>query len=551
MAWTTTSAPMKALPSETESPAKAWTILTRPVPGVAPVGVAAGHHHRVLPVLEEAVHDLPADEAGAARYHDAHVPKSITILPSMSPSALTSKRALVVEDDPDIVELVSHYLAADGWSRGRLPAAAATALAEGALGELPAPGSSTCSCPDLDGLSICAELRRDPRTVHLPIVMLTARGDETDRVGRPGGRRDDYIVKPFSPKELVARVRSLFRRMDRKPDSDTPLTFRSWRWTLAAHRPLGGAPVRLTAKEFALLVALLEARGRVLSRTSLLEEVWGYSYAEGTRTVDVHVRRLREKLPELAPFHPDREDPGLPHRGRGLVSLGLRGRIVFAAMAATATALVAVLLLAGPGLERRALEHVRNTLLAEARLMGRVVEQPLAEGRPPDELDALVDGAARDVRARVTIIAPDGRVLADSSLSGRRCARWRTTAAGRRSRRRWPRAPAARSGTAPPWATTCSTAAVAIRHQGRLLGVSRVALSLRGVKEQASELQRAVTVALALAFVLTGPALGRALSPLAGPLNEVMDAARRFAQGDLHARSRVRAATRWASWPAS
>jgi DNA-binding response OmpR family regulator len=112
---------------------------------------------------------------------------------------------------------------------------------------------------------------------------------------------DDYVVKPFSPKELVARVRALFRRLDRKP-SDEPLRFGALRVDHARHTvKWGERSVYLTAKEFALLVALIEARGRVLSRQSLLEEVWGYSYAEGTRTVDVHVRRLREKIPELAP----------------------------------------------------------------------------------------------------------------------------------------------------------------------------------------------------------------------------------------------------------
>ena len=213
---------------------------------------------------------------------------------------MTGKRALVVEDDPDIVELVEHYLKGDGWSvdssgRGR------EALRKARSGDYQLLVLDL-QLPDLDGLSICAEVRRDPKTMDLPIVMLTARGDETDRIVGLEGGADDYIVKPFSPKELVARVRSLFRRMERKPSSDEPLTFGELSVDRARHTARWGArPVRLTAKEFALLVALLEARGRVLSRAALLEEVWGYSYAEGTRTVDVHIRRLREKIPELAP----------------------------------------------------------------------------------------------------------------------------------------------------------------------------------------------------------------------------------------------------------
>jgi DNA-binding response OmpR family regulator len=137
---------------------------------------------------------------------------------------------------------------------------------------------------------------------HLPVVFLTARRETEDRVRGLTIGADDYVVKPFSPKELVARVRALFRRMGRKEDDERPLVFGA----LEVDRPRHvvrweGQPVYLTAKEFALLVALLEAKGRVLSRQSLLEDVWGYTYAEGMRTVDVHVRRLREKLPGLAP----------------------------------------------------------------------------------------------------------------------------------------------------------------------------------------------------------------------------------------------------------
>jgi DNA-binding response OmpR family regulator len=211
-----------------------------------------------------------------------------------------ARRALVVEDDPDIVELLVHYLSADGWT--------VDALADGrrALERARAGGYQLVildlQLPGMDGLALCAELRREPVTRDLPIVMLTARGDEADRIVGLEMGADDYVVKPFSPKELVARVRALFRRLDRRPSSDEPLVFGALHVDHSRHTVRwGDRPVRLTAKEFALLVALLEARGRVLSRQALLEEVWGYSYVEGTRTVDVHVRRLREKIPELAP----------------------------------------------------------------------------------------------------------------------------------------------------------------------------------------------------------------------------------------------------------
>jgi two-component system, OmpR family, phosphate regulon response regulator PhoB len=209
------------------------------------------------------------------------------------------KRALVVEDDPDIVELIQHYLGAEGFQ--------VESVADGrrALERLRAGGFDLLildlQLPGLDGLSVCAELRRDARTSMLPIVMLTARGDEADRVVGLEVGADDYVVKPFSPKELVARVRALLRRAERREPEDAPLVVGGLEIDAARHTvEVGGQPVHLTAKEFALLLALAEANGRVLSRQVLLESVWGYSYAEGTRTVDVHVRRLREKIPSLA-----------------------------------------------------------------------------------------------------------------------------------------------------------------------------------------------------------------------------------------------------------
>lgn len=209
------------------------------------------------------------------------------------------KRALVVEDDPDIVELIDHYLKAEGFE--------VEALGDGrqALDRLRGGGHDVVildlQLPGLDGLSLCAELRRDKRTRSLPVIMLTARGDEADRVVGLEVGADDYVVKPFSPKELVARVRALMRRLERREDEEAPLVLGALEIDGARHTvKWEGQAVHLTAKEFALLVALVEARGRVLSRQALLEQVWGYSYAEGTRTVDVHVRRLREKLPGIA-----------------------------------------------------------------------------------------------------------------------------------------------------------------------------------------------------------------------------------------------------------
>jgi DNA-binding response OmpR family regulator len=154
--------------------------------------------------------------------------------------------------------------------------------------------------PEVGGLEICRSVRGGSKTAAIPIIMLTARGDESDLIAGLETGADDYLPKPFSPNELVARVRALLRRAERRPPeggriSYGPIAIDAERHTVVAN----GTEVSLTAKEFLLLQYLLEHRGRVLSRDVLLTDVWGYRYTGGTRTVDVHVRRLREKLPAL------------------------------------------------------------------------------------------------------------------------------------------------------------------------------------------------------------------------------------------------------------
>ena len=218
---------------------------------------------------------------------------------------------------------------------------------------------------------------------------------------------------------------------------------------------------------------------------------------------------------------------------------GLRERIAVGAVVSSAAALVVVLLLVEPALRLRSLEHTRDTLLAEARLMARVVERPLAEGAPSAEIDRVVDEAAREVRARVTIIAPDGRVLADSSLSGPELA-----AVENHAHR--PEVMAALRGEAGSAVRHSATvdvellyAAVPIRHEGRVLGVSRVAYPLYGIEEQAQEVARSVVLALAVAFAVAVALAVLLSAPLAGRLREMMESARRFAAGDLAARTRL------------
>jgi two-component system phosphate regulon sensor histidine kinase PhoR len=220
-------------------------------------------------------------------------------------------------------------------------------------------------------------------------------------------------------------------------------------------------------------------------------------------------------------------------------ALGLRGRIAVTAVIASGAALVAVLFLVGPRLRRSALEHTREELFADARLMAHVVGEPLARGAGPEELDPLVDEAAREVRARVTIIRPDGVVVADSANSGEDL-----LAEQNHSNR--PEVRAALStgtGTSQRHSVTVNDdlmyAAVAVRHEGRIVGVSRVALSAAGIEEQVAGLRNSVAVALALAFLVTAVLSILLSSSLAGPLGDIMEAARQLAMGNFGARIRV------------
>jgi len=207
-------------------------------------------------------------------------------------------RILVVEDDRDIAALVERYLQKAGFAVEVLSSGrdALTAIAARPPDLL----VLDLMLPHVDGLEICRVVRGNARTASIPVIMLTARAEESDRIVGLEIGADDYIAKPFSPNELVARVRALLRRTSRQPAPGGVATYRSIvvdaeRHTVSA----AGAGVTLTAKEFLLLEYLMKHRGRVLSRDVLLTDVWGYTYTGGTRTVDVHVRRLREKLPEL------------------------------------------------------------------------------------------------------------------------------------------------------------------------------------------------------------------------------------------------------------
>jgi DNA-binding response OmpR family regulator len=206
---------------------------------------------------------------------------------------------LIVEDDGDIAALIAHYLEKSRYS----PQIVADGRKALTLVRQTPPDLVILDLmlPGITGLDVCRAIREDARTAAVPIIMLTARGEESDRILGLDVGADDYVVKPFSPNELMARVRALLRRTNAATDSREnvlrcgPIRLDVDRHTVSS----ADSEVRLTAKEFLLLQYLMEHRGRVVSRDRLLSDVWDYSYPGATRTVDVHVRRLREKLPFL------------------------------------------------------------------------------------------------------------------------------------------------------------------------------------------------------------------------------------------------------------
>jgi DNA-binding response OmpR family regulator len=207
-------------------------------------------------------------------------------------------RILVAEDDPDIASLLAHYLQKAGFEADIVSAGkdvlprVRKLQPDLLLLDLMMPGQ--------DGLEVCRAMRADDNTAAIPIIMVTAKGEESDRIVGLELGADDYITKPFSPGEVVARVRALLRRANRPAGSDSKLTYGPISVDVDRHIVrIDKNEIQLTAKEFLLLQYLMQHRGRVLSRDLLLTDVWGYSYTGGTRTVDVHVRRLREKVPFL------------------------------------------------------------------------------------------------------------------------------------------------------------------------------------------------------------------------------------------------------------
>jgi DNA-binding response OmpR family regulator len=206
-----------------------------------------------------------------------------------------NQNILIIEDEEDIAESLRYNFQRNGF-RTQIAESGEKGLRL-ALDEKTAPSLIILDLmlPGMSGLELCRRLRREPQTRRTPIIMLTARAAEADKIAGLEIGADDYIIKPFSVKEVLARVRAVLRRSDeasvqRYKDERLSIDFEDMRVLCT------GQEVKLTRKEFALLSNLVKNSGRVATRQNLLDHVWGYSYFGDTRTLDVHIRRLRQKL---------------------------------------------------------------------------------------------------------------------------------------------------------------------------------------------------------------------------------------------------------------
>lgn len=212
-------------------------------------------------------------------------------------------KILVIEDDQDISELIEFNLKAENWQvqvchNGKEGLDQAQRTRPDLL-------VLDLMLPDLGGLEICKTLKQDPATRNIPIMMLTAKSDEVDRIVGFELGADDYMTKPFSPREFTLRVKAILKRTQ-SPGTQTPqkvIEFGNLHMDLEKFEvKVGGEEIKLTALEFKLLKFLHERKGRVASRDQLLDRVWGYQKDLNTRTVDTHIKRLREKLGEAGSY---------------------------------------------------------------------------------------------------------------------------------------------------------------------------------------------------------------------------------------------------------
>lgn len=226
---------------------------------------------------------------------------TVALAMNSKPTTVTTdarpQRILVIDDEEDVTALLAYHLRAKGY---RVESLNDPSLIMGrARSFQPDLVILDVMMPELNGVQICRMLRADPKLKRTPIIFLSARTEEADRIKGFEVGADDYICKPFSPKELILRVQSIFRRVSEGEEEQRGLVFQMGHVVLDVdhHRvTVHGEPIELTATEFKLLRVLMERKGRVQARDHLLLNVWNYEAEIETRTVDTHVRRLREKL---------------------------------------------------------------------------------------------------------------------------------------------------------------------------------------------------------------------------------------------------------------
>lgn len=213
---------------------------------------------------------------------------------------MITKKIFILEDEPDIAGLLCRLFEKEGYQ--------VMAFADGLKGfhkikeEQPDFLILDLMIPGLDGFEVCKKVREDAAMASLPILILTAKGEELNKVVGLELGADDYMSKPFSQRELASRVKAILRRVRSQVSRGEVLAYREVTLDTGRHEvKVGRRCVSLTAKEFNLLEYLIANKGRVLTRETLLNTLWGYDYFGTTRTVDVHISRLREKLPAIAP----------------------------------------------------------------------------------------------------------------------------------------------------------------------------------------------------------------------------------------------------------
>ena len=214
-----------------------------------------------------------------------------------------TSRVLIIEDEPDIRKTIDYNLSKESF---KVFQAGSIAEGEKSISDnSPDVIILDLMLPDGSGLTLCRDIKSDDKTKHIPVILLTAKADEVDRVIGFELGADDYVTKPFSVRELILRVKAVLKRgvSESTKGDEEEFIFGELKLNLDAHQIfIGNNEISFTALEFRLLKHLIDRRGRVQSRDQLLEEVWGYSAEVTTRTVDTHIKRLREKLGSMGEY---------------------------------------------------------------------------------------------------------------------------------------------------------------------------------------------------------------------------------------------------------